>query len=57
MSGRHKGIGIAGLASAAPILPHAMRQAHAVHPVHAASFGLVSLMAYLIAAELRNRSK
>ena len=57
MSGRHKGIAIAGLASAAPILPHAMSQAHAVHPVHAASFGLVSLMAYLIAAELRNRSK
>ncbi len=57
MSGRHKGIGIAGLASAAPILPHAVHQAHAVHPVHAASFGLVSLMAYLIATELRNRSK
>jgi hypothetical protein len=57
MSAKHKGIGIAGVVSAAPLLPHAVGEAQAVHPVHAASFGLLGLMAYLIAAELRGRSK
>jgi hypothetical protein len=51
MSAKHKGLGIAGTVSAAPLLPHA------VQPVHAASFGLLGLMAYLIVAELRGRSK
>jgi hypothetical protein len=57
MSAKHKGIGIAGVASATPFLPHAIQQAHGVQPVHAASFGLVGLMAYLIIAELRDKSK
>ena len=57
MSAKHKGIGIAGVATAAPLVPQAMHGAQAVQPVHAASFGLVSLLAYLIVAELRDKSK
>jgi hypothetical protein len=57
MSAKHKGMGIAAAAAAAPFVPHVMKPVQAVHPVHAASLGLASLMTYLIVAELRAKSK
>lgn len=57
MSAKHKGMGVAAMAAAAPLVPHLAKPVQAVHPVHAASVGLASLMTYLIVAELRDKSK